>query len=144
MVNGVNSTSYVKTAGALTLLFFIHMHTLLTFANVLNQDTKMLAACKHENPHLRSLRQDVQLKCLNTLSLLSGETCIREGWLTAVWLLVLRVGMVFFGSYEALQYCCLLPLQYLSKMKCELVMSVANIHILWLGIQVSLRNKCKC
>lgn len=56
----------------------------LLFASVLNQDTKMLAACKHENPHLRSLRQDVQLKCLNTLSLLGGETCIREGWLTAV------------------------------------------------------------
>lgn len=85
----------------------------LLFANVLNQDTKMLAACKHENPHLRSFRQDVQLKCLNTLSLLDGETCIREGWLTAVWLLVLKELECFFGSYEALRDCCLLPLQYL-------------------------------
>lgn len=36
----------------------------------------------------------------------------------------------FFGSYQALQDCCLLPLQSLSKMKCSVVMSVANIHIL--------------
>lgn len=33
---------------------------------------------------------------------------------------------VVFGSYEALRDCCLLPLQFLSKMRCSVVMSVAT------------------
>lgn len=50
VVNGVNSTSYVKTAGDLTPFFFKHVHTLLIFANALNDDTKMLIACEQEAP----------------------------------------------------------------------------------------------